>query len=82
MWCINRETGVKFDMTEEYYDKYFLNNPAMEKYAGKVERVTPKEIESPRLTLKELKKNAKEIGITGSDRMNKEELEQLLKEEA
>lgn len=75
MWAVNNKTGVKYDMTEDYYNKYFFDNPDMEKLAGK-----PEIIEKPK-TLKQLKISAKKVGITGSDRMNKDELEALLEEE-
>jgi len=74
MWAINKKTNVKYNFTDEYYEKYFINDPDIEKLAGKIE-------EPKKLTLKQLKLEAKKAGITGSDRMNKEEIESLLIED-
>ena len=74
MWAINNKTGVKFDMTEEYYNQFYFDNPDMEKLATK-------DPIKPKTTMKELKQIAKESGVTGSDRMNREELEAILKED-
>jgi len=80
MWAVNKKTGVRHEMTEDYYDKYYHKNPDMEKLAG--EPIPEKPVKkSVKKTLKTLKIEAKEMGITGSDRMNKEEIEALLEEE-
>lgn len=80
MWAVNNKTGVKFEMTENYYNRFFVNNPNIEKLAEKIVAEPKKEIEAPQKTIKKLKMEAKAIGVKGSDRMSREELQTIVGE--
>lgn len=73
MWVVNKKTGVKFEQTEDYYNKYFLKDANMEKLAEKP--TAKKELSEPeKKTRKSLVADAKKQGVKGADRMSLEDL--------